>query len=125
MLHAADAGVCAPRSPAARLDFRCEPPPDFVAIQASWVFDVGAGEHPLAMSAIIEAMRAGFGPQRVTADPADGGHDRTSSNAPAVLEFLYAKYFRVRTIGSKTCPAPGRRCWWPTTRAACPTTAPC
>jgi len=62
-----------------------------------------------AMSAIIEAMRAGFGPQRV--DPQilpDGGHDpHFIERAAPVLEFLYAKYFRVRTIGIENVPSTG------------------
>jgi 1-acyl-sn-glycerol-3-phosphate acyltransferase len=62
-----------------------------------------------AMAAIIEAMRAGFGPQRV--DPQtlpDGGHDpQFIERAAPVLEFLYAKYFRVRTIGIENVPSTG------------------
>jgi 1-acyl-sn-glycerol-3-phosphate acyltransferase len=62
-----------------------------------------------AMAAIIEAMRAGFGPQRV--DPQtlpDGGHDpHFIERAAPVLEFLYAKYFRVRTIGIENVPSTG------------------
>ena len=80
-----------------------------------------------AMGTIIEAMRAGFGPQRI--DPQtlpDSGHDpHFIERAAPVLEFLYGKYFRVRTLGLRTSPKRARRCWSPTTRAACPTTGPC
>ena len=62
-----------------------------------------------AMRAIIEAMRAGFGPQRV--DPQtlpDSGHDpHFIERAAPVLEFLYAKYFRVRTVDIENVPADG------------------
>ena len=62
-----------------------------------------------AMSTIIEAMRAGFGPERV--DPQtlpDSGHDpHFIERAAPVLEFLYGKYFRVRTIGIENVPDTG------------------
>jgi 1-acyl-sn-glycerol-3-phosphate acyltransferase len=62
-----------------------------------------------AMSTIIEAMRAGFGPERV--DPQalpDGGHDpHFIERAAPVLEFLYGKYFRVRTLGLENVPDSG------------------
>jgi len=61
------------------------------------------------MSAIVEAMRAGFGPDRV--DPQalpDGGHDpHFIERAAPVLEFLYGKYFRVRTLGMENVPETG------------------
>jgi 1-acyl-sn-glycerol-3-phosphate acyltransferase len=61
------------------------------------------------MSAIVEAMRAGFGPQRV--DPQalpDSGHDPNFiERAAPVLEFLYGKYFRVRTLGMENVPDTG------------------
>ena len=62
-----------------------------------------------AMSTIVEAMRAGFGPQRV--DPQglpDGGHDpHFIERAAPVLEFLYGKYFRVRTVDIENVPESG------------------
>ena len=61
------------------------------------------------LAAIVEAMRAGFGPDRV--DPqtlADAGHDPTFiERAAPVLEFLYGKYFRVRTLGIENFPRTG------------------
>jgi len=62
-----------------------------------------------AMGAIVEAMRAGFGPQRI--DPQalpDGGHDpHFIERAAPVLEFLYGKYFRVRTVDIENVPKSG------------------
>jgi 1-acyl-sn-glycerol-3-phosphate acyltransferase len=62
-----------------------------------------------ALGAIVEAMRAGYGPQRV--DPQtlpDGGHDpHFIERAAPLLEFLYARYFRVRTIGLDNVPGFG------------------
>jgi 1-acyl-sn-glycerol-3-phosphate acyltransferase len=62
-----------------------------------------------AMSAIVEAMRAGYGAQKV--DPQtlpDGGHDPSFiERAAPVLEFLYGKYFRVRSVDIENVPANG------------------
>jgi 1-acyl-sn-glycerol-3-phosphate acyltransferase len=62
-----------------------------------------------AMSAIVEAMRAGYGAQKV--DPQtlpDGGHDPSFiERAAPVLEFLYGKYFRVRSVDIENVPSNG------------------
>jgi 1-acyl-sn-glycerol-3-phosphate acyltransferase len=62
-----------------------------------------------ALGALVEAMRAGFGPERI--DPQtlpDSGHDPAFlERAAPLLEFLYAKYFRVRTIGLENVPSEG------------------
>jgi 1-acyl-sn-glycerol-3-phosphate acyltransferase len=62
-----------------------------------------------AMSAIVEAMRAGYGAQKV--DPQtlpDGGHDPSFiERAAPVLEFLYGKYFRVRSVDIENVPSDG------------------
>jgi 1-acyl-sn-glycerol-3-phosphate acyltransferase len=62
-----------------------------------------------ALGAIVEAMRAGFGPQRV--DPQtlpDSGHDPTFiERATPMLELLYGKYFRVRMLGLENVPSEG------------------
>ena len=62
-----------------------------------------------ALAAIVEAMRAGFGPERV--DPQtlpDSGHDPGfMERAAPVLELLYGKYFRVRTLGIENVPSEG------------------
>ena len=62
-----------------------------------------------ALGAIVEAMRAGYGEKRV--DPQslpDGGHDLGFiERARPVLEFLYGKYFRVRTIDIENVPGTG------------------
>ena len=43
-----------------------------------------------------------------------------------LLDFLYRRYFRVEVEGHRaTCPTTAAPCWWPTTRAPCPTTASC
>jgi 1-acyl-sn-glycerol-3-phosphate acyltransferase len=61
------------------------------------------------LGAIVEAMRSGFGANRV--DPQtlpDSGHDPTFlERAAPVLEFVYAKYFRVRTLGIENVPSEG------------------
>jgi 1-acyl-sn-glycerol-3-phosphate acyltransferase len=61
------------------------------------------------LAAIIEAMRAGFGPDRI--DPQtlpDSGHDPGFiERAAPVLELLYGKYFRVRTLGIENIPSEG------------------
>jgi 1-acyl-sn-glycerol-3-phosphate acyltransferase len=62
-----------------------------------------------AMAAVVEAMRAGFGPAAI--DPQelpDGGHDPSFlERAAPVLDFLYSRYFRVRTIGLENVPSEG------------------
>jgi 1-acyl-sn-glycerol-3-phosphate acyltransferase len=62
-----------------------------------------------AMSAIVEAMRAGYGAQKI--DPQtlpDSGHDPSFiERAAPVLEFLYGKYFRVRSVDIENVPADG------------------
>ena len=62
-----------------------------------------------ALAAIVEAMRAAYGPEaRKPHQLADGGHDPTFIERTApVLEFLYAKYFRVRMIGIEHVPMAG------------------
>ena len=62
-----------------------------------------------ALAAIVEAMRAGYGPlaSKPHQQP-DSGHDPAFiERAAPVLEFLYAKYFRVRMIGIENVPATG------------------
>src|SRR3954467_57734 len=62
-----------------------------------------------ALAAIVEAMRAGSGPNAPRPqDLPNGGHDpafleRTSP----VLEFLWSRYFRVRLLGIENVPASG------------------
>ncbi len=62
-----------------------------------------------AMSAIVEAIRAGYGAQPV--DPQtlpDSGHDPSFiERAAPVLEFLYGKYFRVTTVDIQNVPSDG------------------
>jgi 1-acyl-sn-glycerol-3-phosphate acyltransferase len=62
-----------------------------------------------ALAAVMEAMRAGYGPDRVNPQELpDGGHDPSFlERAAPVLEFLYAKYFRVRTLGMENVPSEG------------------
>jgi 1-acyl-sn-glycerol-3-phosphate acyltransferase len=61
------------------------------------------------ISAIVEAMRAGYGAHKV--DPQtlpDSGHDPSFiERAAPVLEFLYGKYFRVRSVDIENVPASG------------------
>lgn len=62
-----------------------------------------------ALSAIVEAMRAGYGPKAQRPhEVADSGHDPSfiARTAP-VLEFLYSKYFRVRLQGLENVPTDG------------------
>ncbi|HET6281159.1 MAG TPA: lysophospholipid acyltransferase family protein [Polyangia bacterium] len=62
-----------------------------------------------ALSAIVEAMRAGYGPNaQKPHEVADSGHDLDfiARTAP-VLEFMYSKYFRVRLQGLENVPATG------------------
>jgi 1-acyl-sn-glycerol-3-phosphate acyltransferase len=62
-----------------------------------------------ALSTVVEAVRAGYGTQR--ADPhslPDSGHDPEFLERTApMLEFLYSRYFRVRTIGMENVPVEG------------------
>jgi 1-acyl-sn-glycerol-3-phosphate acyltransferase len=62
-----------------------------------------------ALGAIVEAMRAGFGPHRI--DPQtlpDSGHDPGFiERAAPMLELLYGKYFRVRMLGLENVPSEG------------------
>ncbi|HXI58475.1 MAG TPA: lysophospholipid acyltransferase family protein [Polyangia bacterium] len=62
-----------------------------------------------ALAAVVEAMRSAYGPDAVKPQQlADGGHDETFIERTApLLEFLYAKYFRVRMIGIENVPAEG------------------
>jgi 1-acyl-sn-glycerol-3-phosphate acyltransferase len=62
-----------------------------------------------AMGAIVEAMRAGYGPGRTNPqDLPDGGHDPAFlERAAPLLEFLYSRYFRVRTLGIEHVPSDG------------------
>lgn len=62
-----------------------------------------------ALAAIVEAMRAAYGPGAAKPHQLpDSGHDPTFIERTApVLEFLYAKYFRVRMIGIEHVPLVG------------------
>ena len=62
-----------------------------------------------ALATIVEAMRAAYGPDAQKAHQLpDNGHDPTFIERTApVLEFLYAKYFRVRMIGIEHVPLAG------------------
>jgi 1-acyl-sn-glycerol-3-phosphate acyltransferase len=62
-----------------------------------------------ALAAVVEAMRSAYGPDAVKPQQlVDGGHDETFIERTApLLEFLYAKYFRVRMIGIENVPAEG------------------
>jgi 1-acyl-sn-glycerol-3-phosphate acyltransferase len=62
-----------------------------------------------ALAAIVEAIRAGYGPGRVNPQELpDGGHDPSFlERAAPALEFLYTKYFRVRALGMQNVPATG------------------
>jgi 1-acyl-sn-glycerol-3-phosphate acyltransferase len=61
------------------------------------------------MAAIVEAMRAGYGPAaQKPQDLPDGGHDLTFlERAAPVLEFLWSRYFRVRLLGLENVPPSG------------------
>src|SRR6266404_637416 len=62
-----------------------------------------------ALATIVEAMRAGYGPNaQKPHEVADSGHDLDfiARTAP-VLEFMYSKYFRVRLQGLENVPATG------------------
>jgi 1-acyl-sn-glycerol-3-phosphate acyltransferase len=64
---------------------------------------------PSALAAMVTAMRSGYGPngQRPSELP-DGGHDPSflEKTAP-LLEFVYSRYFRVRTVGMERVPLAG------------------
>jgi len=73
---------------------------------------VTATEQPTvrsAAAAVIEAMRAGYGPQaRKPAELPDSGHDPTFlERAAPLLEFLWSRYFRVRLLGVENVPSSG------------------
>jgi 1-acyl-sn-glycerol-3-phosphate acyltransferase len=59
-----------------------------------------------AMSAIVDAMRAGYqAGSRKPQELPDGGHDPGFlERAAPILEFLYARYFRVRLLGLENIP---------------------
>jgi len=62
-----------------------------------------------AAAAVIEAMRAGYGPEaRKPAELPDSGHDPAFlERAAPLLEFLWSRYFRVRLLGLEHVPASG------------------
>ena len=62
-----------------------------------------------ALAAIVEAMRAGSGAERLRPqDLPDGGHDPTFlERTSPVLEFLWSRYFRVRLLGIENVPTEG------------------
>jgi 1-acyl-sn-glycerol-3-phosphate acyltransferase len=63
-----------------------------------------------ALGAIVETMRSGYGPAAAARphDLHDAGHDPTFlERAAPVLEFLWARYFRVRLLGLENVPAEG------------------
>jgi 1-acyl-sn-glycerol-3-phosphate acyltransferase len=72
---------------------------------------VSAPEHSVraAAAAVIEAMRAGYGPEaKKPAELPDGGHDPGFlERASPLLEFLWSRYFRVRLLGLENVPASG------------------
>jgi len=62
-----------------------------------------------ALATVIETIRAGYGSHAVkAAELPDSGHDPTFlERAAPVLEFLYSKYFRVRTLDIQNVPSEG------------------
>ena len=62
-----------------------------------------------AVAAVYEAMRSGFGPAgRQFESVPDFGHDPKFLEAAApLLEFLYARYFRIQMIGIEHVPMEG------------------
>jgi 1-acyl-sn-glycerol-3-phosphate acyltransferase len=62
-----------------------------------------------ALSALYAAMRAGYDPNVQRPDVApDYGHDpRFLDELGPLLEFLYAKYFRIRMLGMENVPIKG------------------
>ena len=62
-----------------------------------------------ALAAIIEAIRSGYGDRAIRAqDNPDAGYDPAFVERTApLLEFLWARYFRVRLLGIENIPADG------------------
>jgi 1-acyl-sn-glycerol-3-phosphate acyltransferase len=62
-----------------------------------------------ALAAVIEAMRAAYGPNAQKANELpDGGYDPAFAERTApLLEFLWSRYFRVRLLGIENVPATG------------------
>jgi 1-acyl-sn-glycerol-3-phosphate acyltransferase len=62
-----------------------------------------------ALAAVLEAMRAGYGPAAPRLqDLPDGGHDPTFlERTSPLLEFLWSRYFRVRLVGVENVPTTG------------------
>jgi 1-acyl-sn-glycerol-3-phosphate acyltransferase len=62
-----------------------------------------------AIATVYAAMRSGFDPSMLVPDQAlDYGHDpRFLDQVTPLLEFLYAKYFRVRLLGIENVPLSG------------------
>src|SRR5689334_8933952 len=62
-----------------------------------------------ALSALYAAMRAGYEPNAPRPDTApDYGHDpRFLDQLGPLLEFLYAKYFRISMLGMENIPLKG------------------
>ncbi len=62
-----------------------------------------------ALATVYEAMRAGYGTEVTHPDQApDHGHDpRFLERISPLLDFLYAKYFRVRMLGLENVPKTG------------------
>ena len=62
-----------------------------------------------ALAAIYDAIRAGYGPGASSRDDApDFGHDpHFLEEVAPLLDFLYAKYFRVRLIDAEKIPTSG------------------
>ena len=70
---------------------------------------MSGGGHTIrsAMAAVVDAMRAGYqAGARKPQELPDGGHDPGFlERAAPILEFLYARYFRVRLLGLENIPA--------------------
>ena len=62
-----------------------------------------------ALAAVIEAIRSGYGDKAVRAqDNPDAGYDLAFVERTApLLEFLWARYFRVRLLGIENIPDDG------------------
>jgi 1-acyl-sn-glycerol-3-phosphate acyltransferase len=62
-----------------------------------------------ALAAIIEAMRAAYGPNaQLASELPGGGYDPVFVERTApLLEFLWSRYFRVRLLGIENVPATG------------------
>jgi len=63
-----------------------------------------------ALAAVVEAMRAGYGPAaRRPNELPDAGHDPAFlERASPLLEFLWSRYFRVRLLGLENIPSTGK-----------------